>query len=161
MKLFRILLVADNAMPLPGHAGFAPPLKTAGRKSGLALSGGGARGGAHVGVLKALEELQVPVDYIAGTSMGAIIGGLYAAGYSAAEIETILAETDWDKGLTDKPARKDRTMRKKELEAQFLIPYRIGFNNGKIQIATRRNRGAAPGSDLSPHVVAGRRNQEF
>jgi len=103
-------------------------------KIGLALSGGGARGGAHVGILKALEELDVEVDYIAGTSMGAIIGGLYASGYSAEEIEVILVETDWKKALTDRPARRDRTMRKKEQEAQFLIPFRIGFNNGKIQL---------------------------
>ncbi len=103
-------------------------------KIGLVLSGGGARGGAHVGILKALEELNVPVDYIAGTSMGSIIGGLYAAGYSADEIETILIETDWKKALSDRPARPDRTMRKKDLERQFFIPYRIGFNKGSIQL---------------------------
>ncbi|MFC1720293.1 patatin-like phospholipase family protein [Pseudomonadota bacterium] len=103
-------------------------------KIGLVLSGGGARGGAHVGVLKALEELGVKVDYIAGTSMGAIIGGLYASGYTADEIEMILNETDWKTALTDAPARRDRTMRKKELEAEFLIPYRLGFNNRKIQL---------------------------
>jgi NTE family protein len=103
-------------------------------KIGLALSGGGARGGAHVGILKALEEMNVPVDYIAGTSMGAIIGGLYASGYNAAEIEGILIETDWKKGLTDRPARRDRTMRKKDLERQFLIPFRVGFNQGKFQL---------------------------
>ncbi len=103
-------------------------------KIGLVLSGGGARGGAHVGVLKAIEELGIRVDYIAGTSMGAIIGALYASGYSAEEIEMVLIETDWNKGLTDAPARRDRTMRKKQLEAQFLIPYRVGFNKGKIQL---------------------------
>jgi len=103
-------------------------------KIGLALSGGGARGGAHVGVLKALEELGIQVDYIAGTSMGAIIGGLYASGYTADEIEVVLVETDWKTALTDSPARRDRTMRKKELESQFLIPYRLGFNKGKIQL---------------------------
>jgi len=103
-------------------------------KIGLALSGGGARGGAHVGVLKALEELGIEVDYIAGTSMGAIIGGLYASGYSADEIEMVLIETDWAKALSDNPARKNRTMRKKKLENQFLIPYRVGFNNGSLQL---------------------------
>lgn len=103
-------------------------------KIGLVLSGGGARGGAHVGILKVLEELDVPVDYIAGTSMGAIIGGLYAAGYSAAEVETILNETDWAKALSDRPARPDRTMRKKDLERQFFIPLRVGFNKGKLQL---------------------------
>ncbi len=103
-------------------------------KIGLALSGGGARGGAHVGILQALEELKVPIDYIAGTSMGAIIGGLYAAGYDAEEINVILNETDWNKALSDQPSRVDRTMRKKELEAEFLIPYRVGFNRGRIQL---------------------------
>lgn len=102
-------------------------------KIGLALSGGGARGGAHVGVLKTLEELGVPVDYIAGTSMGAIIGGFYAAGYSADEIERLLNETDWNSALSDQPARRDRTMRKKELEADLLVPYRVGFNRGRLQ----------------------------
>ena len=103
-------------------------------KIGLALSGGGARGGAHVGVLRALEEMNIPVDYIAGTSMGAIIGGLFASGYTADEIERLLIETDWTKALTDKPARRDRTMRKKDLERQFLIPYRVGFNKGSLQL---------------------------
>jgi len=101
---------------------------------GLALSGGGARGGAHVGVLKALEEMNIPVDYIAGTSMGAIIGGLYAAGYTADEIEQLLIDTDWTRALTDNPARRNRTMRKKDLERQFLIPYRVGFNKGSLQL---------------------------
>jgi NTE family protein len=104
-------------------------------KVGLALSGGGARGGAHVGVLKALEELNVPIDYIAGASMGAIVGGFYAAGYSADEIAVLLEETDWDFALTDQPDRRDRTMRKKEIEDEFLIPYRLGYNDGEVQAA--------------------------
>ena len=103
-------------------------------KVGLALSGGGARGGAHVGVLRVLEVLGVEVDYIAGTSMGAIIGGFYAAGYSADEIERLLVETDWNRALTDQPDRVDRTMRKKELESEFPIPYRLGYNSGRFQV---------------------------
>jgi NTE family protein len=103
-------------------------------KIGLALSGGGARGGAHVGVLKAIEEYGIPIDYVAGTSMGAIIGALYASGYSADDIEKILIETDWKTALKDSPARKDQTMRKKQLERDFLIPLRVGFNHGDIQL---------------------------
>ena len=61
---------------------------------GLALSGGGARGAAHVGIIKVLEELQVPIDFIAGTSMGAIVGGLYASGMSTAELETTMGTLD-------------------------------------------------------------------
>ncbi len=103
-------------------------------KIGLALSGGGARGGAHVGVLKALEELGVPIDYIAGTSMGAIIGGMYAAGYDADEIVQVLEEMNWAYAMSDQPHRREQTMRKKDLDAQFLIPHRVGFNQGGVQL---------------------------
>jgi NTE family protein len=103
-------------------------------KIGLALSGGGARGGAHVGVLRAIEEYGIPIDYIAGTSMGAIIGALYASGYTADDIEQVLIDTDWKSALTDKPPRTDQTMRKKALDSEFLIPYRVGFNKGKLEL---------------------------
>jgi NTE family protein len=121
-----------------------PQTETERPKIGLALSGGGARGGAHVGVLKALEELGIQVDYIAGTSMGAIIGGLYASGYSVADIEELLRSADWDRALTDRPERRDRTMRKKEVESDFLVPYRLGFNHGRLQAAL----GAIEGQHL-------------
>ena len=68
------------------------PLANARPKVGLALGGGGARGVAHIGVLKALEELGIPVDYIAGTSMGAVVGGLYASGMSPEEISARYAQ---------------------------------------------------------------------
>ncbi|MGD2130178.1 MAG: patatin-like phospholipase family protein [Lysobacterales bacterium] len=111
---------------------------------GLALSGGGARGGAHVGVLKVIEELGVPIDYVAGTSMGAIVGALYAIGYPADGIERLLGETNWERALTDQPDRRDRTMRKKENDAEFLIPYRIGFNGGQVELPL----GAVEGQHL-------------
>jgi len=101
---------------------------------GLALSGGGARGGAHIGVLKVIEELNIPIEYVAGTSMGAIVGALFAMGYTADEIERLLNETDWERALTDQPDRRDRTMRKKETDAEFLIPYRLGFNRGQVEL---------------------------
>ena len=64
-------------------------------KIGLALSGGGARGAAHVGVIKVLEELRIPIDYIAGTSMGAVVGGLYASGMSSDEVAEQLRRISW------------------------------------------------------------------
>lgn len=70
---------------------------------GLVLSGGGAKGIAHVGVLKVIEELGIPIDFIGGTSMGSIIGGLYAYGYSAHELDSILRAADWNLLLNDKP----------------------------------------------------------
>jgi NTE family protein len=131
-----VILTFLSALGSPVHAGGD---QHAGEdrerpKIGLALSGGGARGGAHVGVLKALEELGVPIDYIAGTSMGAIVGGMYAAGYSADELEQVLIEMNWTAAMSDKLPRREQTMRKKDLDAEFLIPYRIGFNRGGVQL---------------------------
>ena len=100
MPLVRLLLVWTcalgvvlSAWPL-ALAEEAPPLKRA--KIGLALSGGGARGFAHIGVLQWLDEHRVPVDYIAGTSMGGLVGGLYAIGTSPAELRELVGSLDWD-----------------------------------------------------------------
>jgi NTE family protein len=76
-----------------------------GPRIGLALSGGGARGLAHVGVLRALERAGVPIDAISGTSMGSLVGGLYAAGYSATDLEEIARGVDWTALFVDPPAR--------------------------------------------------------
>jgi predicted acylesterase/phospholipase RssA len=75
-------------------------------KVGIALSGGGALGLAHLGVLKKIDSLNIPIDYIAGTSMGGLVGGLYACGYSAKEIESIVRDLDWDRVFRDRPPRK-------------------------------------------------------
>ena len=75
-------------------------------KVGLVLSGGAARGLAHIGVLKALEEQGVRIDAIAGTSMGAVVGGLYASGYSVEELEKLATTLDWQQALSDAPPRR-------------------------------------------------------
>jgi Predicted esterase of the alpha-beta hydrolase superfamily len=85
-----------------------PAAAAARPRIGLALSGGGARGAAHIGVLQVLEERRVPVDFIAGTSMGALVGGLYASGLSAAELEQVISEMDWADAFADKIPRADR-----------------------------------------------------
>ena len=78
-----------------------PSLTAQRKKVGVVLGGGGAKGVAHIGVLKVLEEAGIPIDYVAGTSMGAIVGGLYAIGYTPAEIDTM--------GLDDVAQRPDQT----------------------------------------------------
>jgi NTE family protein len=93
----------------------------------LVLSGGGARGIAHVGVLKVLEELRVPIDCIVGTSMGAIIGGAYASGKSPAEIESIIRAIDWDLALADEPARPQRSVRAKQLDRARITRAEFGL----------------------------------
>jgi NTE family protein len=101
-------------------------------KIGIAFAGGGARGGAHVGVLKVLEELRIPVDYVAGTSIGSIIAGLYATGLSPDEMEKILKETDWDEATQDDPSRKEISYRRKEDDNLYLIKAELGFSHGKL-----------------------------
>lgn len=81
---------------------------------GLVLSGGGARGFAHVGVIRVLEELGVKVDVVAGTSMGSMVGGAYAAGFTLEELERTVLEVDWDRMLSPRPERRLVSWRKKE-----------------------------------------------
>jgi NTE family protein len=98
------VLVASLLIGLPPGAP-APAKGEPARTVALALSGGGARGIAHIGVLRALEENQIPVDFIAGTSMGAVIGAFYASGYSAEEIARIVRGIDWQSIFSGKPER--------------------------------------------------------
>lgn len=94
-------------------------------KIGLVLSGGGARGLAHIGVLRVLEEMQVPVDLIVGTSMGAVVGGAYASGRSVDELETLVKSANWGAILADRPARERLAIRRREDDER--LPSRIEF----------------------------------
>ena len=100
---------------------------------GLALSGGGARGGAHVGVLKVLEELRVPVDFIAGTSIGAVVGGLYASGMSPEQIQEWLLSSDWNAYIDDRPPRRDLSFRRKEYDRQYIPDLELGLKGGRLK----------------------------
>src|SRR5690242_1583725 len=80
----------------------------------IALQGGGAKGLAHIGVLQWLEDHHIPIDYVAGTSMGGLVGGLYATGHSPAEIQRIVGDVDWNRVLSGAIPYKDRAFRRKE-----------------------------------------------
>ena len=110
-------------------------------KIGLVLAGGGAKGAAHVGVIKVLEELGVPIDYIAGTSMGAIVGGLYASGLSSDELATAIISIDWNDIFDDKPPRANRDFRRKLDDEGFLVRYKLGFKDGSFQFPRGVNNG--------------------
>src|SRR5262245_22240508 len=97
------------------------PVPSGRPKIGLVLSGGGARGAAHIGVLKVLEENRVPIDAIAGTSMGAVVGGLYASGLNAADIERVMESVDWQDAFRDRPPRTDLNFRRKLEDQNFLV----------------------------------------
>jgi NTE family protein len=101
---------------------------------GLVLSGGGARGAAHIGVLKALEAMHVPVDAIAGTSMGAVVGGLYASGMSAQEVERALGTVDWQDAFRDRPPRTELAYRRKEEDRNFLVDFPLGLQGRHLVI---------------------------
>ncbi len=95
-------------------------------KVGIVLSGGAAKGLAHIGVLKVIEEVGLPVDFIAGTSMGSVIGGLYAIGYDAEHLEQLALEQDWNKLLGDNIYRQDLSIEEKNEEDLFFISFPFG-----------------------------------
>ena len=99
---------------------------------GLVLSGGGARGIAHIGVLKVLEEMRIPIDCIAGTSMGAIVGGLYAAGASPADLEKLVTSIPWNEAFTDKQTADKLSFRRKEDREADKIDLNLGIRDGRL-----------------------------
>src|SRR6202000_2498141 len=90
------------------------------------------RGMAHIGVLRVLEELKIPIDCIAGTSMGAVVGGLYASGLSASQIESTMRSVDWQEAFRDAPPRRDLAFRRKQDDRNFLVKLPLGLKHGQI-----------------------------
>ncbi|WP_052319190.1 patatin-like phospholipase family protein [Vibrio sinaloensis] len=113
-------------------------------KVAVVLAGGGAKGAAHIGVLKALEEMRVPVDFITGTSMGAYVGGLYATGMSADEIESFIDTVDWNTGYRDRVNRSERRVRDKEYEDRYQLTTDLGLRWGEM----RAPRGIVQGQGM-------------
>ncbi len=91
------------------------------KKVAVVLSGGGAKGAAHIGALKVIEEAGIPVDMVVGTSMGSIIGGLYSIGYTPAQMDSIVRVQDWTYLLTDATDRKDKLLKKKQESEQYAL----------------------------------------
>jgi len=118
---------------------FAQKQEKPGQKIGLVLSGGGAKGFAHIGVLKVLEAAGVKIDYIGGTSMGAVVGGLYASGYKAAQIDSIFKETDFDALLSDFIPRSSKNFYEKKNDE--LYAFTLPFNKLKVGIPTALSKG--------------------
>jgi len=103
-------------------------------KIGLVLSGGGARGFAHVGVLKKIEQLNIPIDVVVGTSMGSIIGGLYAIGLTPDEIEKGIQGIDWEAVFNDYAGREFRSFRRKQDDFLFTSLNRVGVSSEGIKL---------------------------
>ena len=108
-------------------------------KIGLVLSGGGAKGFAHIGVLKEIEKAGIKIDYIGGTSMGAIIGGLYASGYSASQLDSIFKDTDFDALIQDFVPRNNRTFYEKRNDEMYAIS--LPFQKFRISVPKGLSKG--------------------
>ena len=137
--LLGLLILLSGHLSGPGlaYAGNDQTEKTA-PKIGLTLSGGGAKGFAHIGILHAIDSAGLQVDYISGTSMGSIIGGMYAAGYSAAEIEKIALSVDWERIFTRRADLQNVHPRKKEDHGRHILElplegWRFRFPSGAIE----------------------------
>jgi NTE family protein len=122
------LLVIAGILFSPLAASQADPAAVTARpRVGLVLAGGGAKGGAHVGVLKALEQLHVPIDCIAGTSMGALVGGGYASGIPAKDLETFVAGIDWKKVVGSQGRRELQPIEQKRDGATYSNDFELGI----------------------------------
>ncbi len=146
IKLFFLIVLAIKTInPTLGANGFldltAPPPHEP-YTLGLTLSGGGARGLAHIGVLHVIDSLGIEIDYISGTSMGSIVGGMYAAGYSAAEIETFALQMDWEAMFSRNTDLVYIHPSHKDIHQRFFLE--IPIEDWGIQLAT----GAIEGQQL-------------
>ena len=127
----------------------------------LVLSGGGARGAAEVGVLKTLERLHIPVDCIAGTSIGAAIGGLYAAGMTSDALERALNRPDVQATMADSPLRDRLTFQQKQDQFKYLLQFEIGYEDGHFFFPQGLASGSDPGRVLNALSLALRPDQDF
>lgn len=140
-----VLLSLSCAPAVGAQAPGEPPPRP---RVALVLSGGGALGLAHVGVLRILEELRVPIDCVAGTSMGAIVGGLYAAGYSPDELERIATTLDWAALIRDAPDRRHLPYRRKVDDLIYLTRWEVGVSKQGLRLPTGMVAGHRLGAEL-------------
>lgn len=120
---------------------------------GLILSGGGARGLAHVGVLEVLEELRIPVDVIAGTSMGAIVGGLYASGLPSDSLRALVAGIDWERILADTPPRSSLAFHRRAEQRRYPVELEIGITANGLALPSGLIAGQDMGLLLRRHSL--------
>ncbi len=125
MKYLLCFLASFCFFPFLGKSQIVDSTKNERPSVALVLSGGGAKGFAHVGVLKVIEELDIPIDYIVGTSMGSIVGGFYATGYSAAEIEQLIRAQEWEEVLSDGSSRKYVPINTKRETDRYILSFPI------------------------------------
>jgi NTE family protein len=134
---FLLFIFLASAQVQPSY----PVKKAEGRPTiGLCLSGGGAKGFAHIGVLKIIDSLGIPIDYVTGTSMGSIMGGLYAIGYTGKQIEASVLETDWLDLMNSTPERQYQSFSTKDFASRNL--FTVGLDGFKIVLPAGLNNAS-------------------
>jgi NTE family protein len=171
LTLFFALLSILAGMDFPLTGMTAPPdsgqqaagQQAAGRpKVGLVLSGGAAKGIAHIGVLKVLEEAGLKIDYIGGTSMGSIVGGLYAIGYDADSLQKLVVTRDWDKLLSDDISRRDLSIEEKPDYDRFFVSFPLEERKVKLPAGVVTGQNIENQfSELCAHIYSIRDFNEF
>lgn len=135
MSAFRLVILFFVALGAlfsnTGKAQPQEPTKSGRPKIALVLSGGGAKGFAHIGVLKVLEQEGIPVDLIVGTSIGSLVGGIYSLGYSASELETLVRSMNWETTLSDDVPRAFLSKNDQQLKQRYVFSLPI---NGKLSL---------------------------
>ena len=122
---FPTLLIAAGLLCISVHTTAQPGPR---KKVGVVLSGGGAKGMAHIGALKVIEEAGIPIDYVVGTSMGSIIGGLYSIGYTPEQMDSMVRRQDWSFLLSDKIPRSEQNMAEREASEKYVFSLPFGKN---------------------------------
>ncbi|NCA68676.1 MAG: patatin [Sphingobacteriia bacterium] len=128
MLALWLLWSPDQMVQAAGQAESSRP------RIGLVLSGGGARGAAHIGVLKVLEELRIPIDVLVGTSMGSLVGGGYVAGLSPSTLAERVTSADWDALFDDDPPRRDWPVRRQDKSFEPTWDFTVGIRDGRLKL---------------------------
>ena len=134
MRLFVLSLLLAGAGAGASAVAAEPAAERPRPRIGLVLSGGGARGAAHVGVLKFLEAERIPIDAIAGTSMCAVVGGLYASGLTAAQVEELVLSPEWRESFREPGPRDRLSFRRKSEDLKFLVNFPLGLESGEFRL---------------------------
>lgn len=142
--LYALIAIALAALSLAAPVTPSAAAEPTHPRIGLVLSGGGARGSAHIGVLKVLEELRIPIDVVVGTSMGSLVGGSYAAGLSPQELERRVTQVNWDELFNDDPPRDEWPARRKEATTNPTWNFTVGVRDGKFKLP----KGAISGQQV-------------
>ncbi len=132
-KIILCLLCLLFVVPVPAQEQQSTTVKR--KKVAVVLSGGGAKGMAHIGVLKVLEKAGIPIDYIVGTSMGSIVGGLYAIGYNAAALDSMVRTQDWAFLLSDKVDTRHQSLEERQKQNTYLLSKPLSINKTRSEQA--------------------------